>query len=477
MFQPNRKMLIWGFSLLLAGLADLAATTAASFDDVKAVVVEEVRNSDPQFMVRIQADHPDHVYEVGETMNVSVVSEKAGYLYLIYVDATGEASLLYPNKYQKDNRIQAGRKIPVPSANDNFRLRVGEPTGEEILKAVVSLKPLTSGKVVEARNHFGLELGLRDLKAVFVEGTEQSNKDWAEHAICIRTVPKDQRQPKAVKRLALCIGISEYKDSRIRPLTTAHKDAINLAQALKRKCNFDDVQLLTNSNATLTNIRAGFARLVNHSKPGDEIVIFWTGHGSTLADTGGDEQDGVDELVNPYDTDMSSMETIRNTMVSDDLLGRWIQDLDGRRVVFIAGTCFSGGLATNEKRPQFNANGFNAGAILNDTDGFDLAEDLVLRVKDIGQRDAAVLAASSKSQSAWEQNNGPGSFLGVAMQSAFDRNSGPLTLNEFYNHVRASVDARVAREVAAERLPSDTKQTCVLISDLTAPFFFIPKSN
>ena len=42
-------------------------------------------------------------------------------------------------------------------------------------------------------------------------------------------------------------------------------------------------------------------------------------------------------------------ETIRRTALTDDTFGRWIQDLDGRRVVLILDTCHSAGQAAGQK--------------------------------------------------------------------------------------------------------------------------------
>ena len=97
---------LW-LALLTVGAARLAEAQQA--ETARGVIIEEVRNDQPAFMVRVDVDHPDRIYRHGDEMRVSVVSEKAGYLYLIYCDAEGKMYSLFPNHVDQDNRIPAGQ--------------------------------------------------------------------------------------------------------------------------------------------------------------------------------------------------------------------------------------------------------------------------------------------------------------------------------------------------------------------------------
>jgi len=75
-----------GMVLPILGPADLPAGE----DSPRGVKVEEVRNDSSPFFVRVDVlDHPDRVFQDGETMTAEVVSEKDGHLYLMYRDADG----------------------------------------------------------------------------------------------------------------------------------------------------------------------------------------------------------------------------------------------------------------------------------------------------------------------------------------------------------------------------------------------------
>lgn len=65
------------------------ASSSEPAEDPGGVVVDEIRNDHPSFMVRVDVDKPDRVYCGGEEMTVKVVSAKSGYLYVLYCDAGG----------------------------------------------------------------------------------------------------------------------------------------------------------------------------------------------------------------------------------------------------------------------------------------------------------------------------------------------------------------------------------------------------
>jgi hypothetical protein len=148
-----------------------------------------------------------------------------------------------------------------------------------------------------------------------------------------------------------------------------------------------------------------------------------------LADDNGDEADGKDEVLVPYDmmhagilsvllkraqegklqaslvprveAALATMRRagsvekgndllIRQTAISDDLFGHWLQRLSGRHVVVILDACHSGGFATQEK-------GDLSGRT---TAGFDFLEQEVSRLKDLGQSETALLAACGAQESA-----------------------------------------------------------------------------
>ncbi len=451
---------------------------AVALKTVRGVNIEEnLRNNTPSFMVRVDVDRPDRTYEIGQLMQVSVESEKDGYLYLLYKQADGSEKCLFPNKYDNNNRIFGGRKITIPTAASRFNLRITPPSGEELLVALVTLERLPD-------NAFGDKSLTKsavtdiDLDTVIAKGVEAELRTkpqkWAEHCVKIATFEKEAHEPArpAHRRIGLFVGISDYKDPRIRDLHICHKDAEIMAAIMKERCNLDGIGLLTNERATRETVEKAFSELKLKSKPGDEIFIYWSGHGASCADTNGDEADGRDEFLVPYD---GNPEDIAGSMLLDDTLGRWTQALDGRKVCIILDACHSGGQATgknlkgilgNEK--FFKGLGYlgstskGVGSIIEDVNkdasnaienplgifensgpggasgSGDFFDSEYGRIKDIGQEDATMLVSSAADEISAERRDGKLSVMTYYLAECIaKRNS--VTLAEAFKYIREQV--------------------------------------
>ena len=446
--------------LVVCIVALLPATTRADerwFGGIKGsrgvTVEEKVRNENPAFVVRVDVDHPGRVYEDQDLMYVNVVSETKGYLYLLYKQADKSELCLFPNRYQRDNLIAAKRKTIVPAANADFNLRMGEPFGKETLIALVTLKPLSADQF-GARSLTDKHVTSIDLDTLIAKGVgvELKHKptQWAEHHVSITTV-REKSPPPTKKRLGLFIGISTYKDDRVRDLKVCHRDAAIMAKAMEDVGDLDGGGLLTDKDATLNNIRDAFRELAQKTKAGDEVFIYWSGHGARCADesTDKEEEDGYDEFLVPYDGRTGSLTEVRKSMLLDDTFGRWVQDLDGRRVVIILDACHSGGHSTNMK-------GFNL-----EGGYFDFIDAELGRTKDIGQDAAAMLCSSDSHEISAERREGDVSVMTYfLLKRMLGNDDKPVTLRKAYDYVKKEVPAYIKKEFPGR------EQTPILVNEI-----------
>lgn len=470
---------------LLAALTVMGdrVPAAESESDPRAVVVEEVRNDRPSFMVRVDVDKPQRVYRGGEEMMVNVVSAKDGYLYLLYCDAGGMVTCLFPNAFGEDNRIEAMKPVVLPQSpspdKSSFRLRIGPPYGQEVLKAIVSLEPMDTGALGRLILAEGARARLSGVRAVYVEEAKDAG-EWAEHHVKIVTQSPEggdnatdsdsgtasrlQRDAGSgpARRVGVFIGISDYTDERIRDLRVCHRDASEVAKTLRECGQIGQGWVLVNEQATRRNIEQTIrSRVAEATRPGDSVIIYWSGHGSRCADDGGDEKDGFDEYLVPHDGNLDNLETIRKTMILDDTFGRWIQELDGRRVVIVLDTCHSGGLSSGQKA-------IGAAPDPSIPVEFDFLDGELARVKDIGQRDTALLASSTSSQVSFERKEADLSTMTYFLVEQLRSSQGPVTVTEAFEQLRMSVTDYVTKNFPG------TTQTPILVDNLSGPFLLRP---
>jgi len=149
-----------------------------------------------------------------------------------------------------------------------------------------------------------------------------------------------QKQPKRTKGRALLVGISKYAQPDVNPTSGAEEDALETAEFIKQRYGFEESEIkrLLGKDATADAIIVWFQKwLIEDTAPGDRVFFLYAGHGSRLPDDNGDEDDGEDEALAPYDATLAGEHFIR-----DDEIGRLIARLSGRSAVLVFDCCHSG---------------------------------------------------------------------------------------------------------------------------------------
>jgi hypothetical protein len=85
-------------------------------------------------------------------------------------------------------------------------------------------------------------------------------------------------------------------------------DITNVNNFLVKNCGYDakNIKIMTDDPKSVTkptraNMEAGISWLANNSVAGDTLFFYYSGHGSDIKDTSGDESDGRDNVLVPLD--------------------------------------------------------------------------------------------------------------------------------------------------------------------------------
>lgn len=159
------------------------------------------------------------------------------------------------------------------------------------------------------------------------------------------------------KKQALLIGISHYpQTTRNNPCTWTNihgSNDVRLLRGTLQKQGFR-ITTLTNAQATASHIRRALKRLCQQAAKGDMVVIHFSGHGQPFEDLSGDEADGWDEAIVPYDAKKCYSRTYTGQChIIDDELERYINSLRttvGPRgfVYVVLDACHMGGASRDE---------------------------------------------------------------------------------------------------------------------------------
>jgi len=125
------------------------------------------------------------------------------------------------------------------------------------------------------------------------------------------------------RRHALVIGIDTYPGfGPESQLAGAVRDAETMAAVLTERHGFapGDVLRLFETEATRGAILEALEELRRRVSDDDQVVLFFSGHGSQMPDREGDEGDGLDETLVPCDSSHAEAE---NRDITDDEINHW----------------------------------------------------------------------------------------------------------------------------------------------------------
>lgn len=463
-------------------LAILSGTSLVAADPVKPTgLASKLFNDKPSFLVGVRVNRPTCEYREGDALTVQVTSEEDAYVYVLYQQSDGQIFQVFPNKFQANNLVKARQSVRVPAESDLFRWVVAKPFGKEAIKVLATKEPvdvLAQPELLKGRFN---PVNAKTMKGIEVELGKDQPIRWAETDVEICTFPNTQ-PPEAskAKRFGVFFGVSEHRYNKFvvaakgkessKDLNAAHRDAQKLAEAMRVGGRLDEIKLFTNDQATKANMQAAITEwLPSVSRPGDTVVIYFSGHTGQMPDSSGDETDGKDEYLVPHDmlgpqeflamaqlhkegkltaAETAEFERIRsdieqlgpqpelqlvtNTSVTDDQMARWVQRLDGRQVVFISDSCHSGGFAQDEAN-------FKGQAEFSPETSFDFLQGEAGRLKNLGQSDHAILCAAHANEVALERPTKDMSVLTYCLVDFLNRPNGSQKLEDCFKFCDAEM--------------------------------------
>lgn len=143
---------------------------------------------------------------------------------------------------------------------------------------------------------------------------------------------------------AVIIGINDYEAFGDEPggdLRGAENDALAFRNVIIDRWDIPEAntRLLSSSAATREAIRSAVVDWLGANvRPGDLAIFYFAGHGSQVLDMDGDEEDGTDETICPFDV----MRASAARDIRDDELRDWLAGLPTREIVVILDSCHSG---------------------------------------------------------------------------------------------------------------------------------------
>jgi hypothetical protein len=214
-----------------------------------------------------------------------------------------------------------------------------------------------------------------------------------------------------------------------------------------------DILMLTNDQASLAEIQAAFRWLDAHEDENTLVIFAYSGHGGSVYDDNGDESDGMDEFIAPYDTNLVSGNYVN--IIRDDYLNSLLDTLESTQVVVMLDSCNSGGL-TNTSADTWEGRGLPWLASMAELGPTNPQDGLLA---DIGATGRLVMAASGETQNSLESGElGQGVFSYYYLMAFLDPaadtdHNGFVSVEEAFTYAAPKVDAFTFSRTASHQNP------------------------
>jgi hypothetical protein len=150
------------------------------------------------------------------------------------------------------------------------------------------------------------------------------------------------------QKWGLVVGISHFTATKLNALEFTRKDAQDIAATLTDpkfgRFQPDHIQLLTDNEATLVNIKAALNKIARQAGPSDLVFVFIASHGTSRL------QDKVGQLsyIVAYDTDLANEDSLYASSLPMVEISQIVRSrIQAHRTVIVLDTCYSGGAGKN----------------------------------------------------------------------------------------------------------------------------------
>ncbi|HQN22959.1 MAG TPA: caspase family protein [Thermotogota bacterium] len=257
------------------------------------------------------------------------------------------------------------------------------------------------------------------------------------------TVPYGATAAEKEKHLLVCIGIDAYP--YLMQLRSCVKDAQDVLDQMKRSAGLRNVKIetriLLDGQATRGNILRTFGEIEEITDKNTSVILYYSGHGAQVPDRNGDEEDGVDEAIAPYDTNAK----LDNLILDDELQISFDRIARKSRLLFVMlDSCFSGSANRGTKSATTKASHMNRDILQNEIQS--ITADIIFMSSSTGGQPSWTNTDAQMRNSLYTH------YLLIGLGGAADQNrDGKVSIDELHGYT----SARVLEHVKRYELPFD----------------------
>ena len=299
----------------------------------------------------------------GETQEVGMIKSVSGKVLLCRDGKKEEAvkmmELWENDVLEIDNQSSAsliyykGRKMEHYTSKATLKIGAGMSVVQE-----------GSAALVQESQGTKILVGKQDEKNLYCENMAHAGGQFIRGTF----QPKQYFEDKQVKRYAVVVGISDYKDANIPDLKYADADAQSfyhfILSPVGGSFRKENVLLLKNEQATLKNVKIAITHFLEKTKEADLVALFMVCHG------GPDRSGNLYLLMHDSDLENVSATAYGMESVHADIQ----KSISAKRLIFFADVCHVNGFSVGGAGAKGGSNSINVAisSLKTDKEGWDV---------------------------------------------------------------------------------------------------------
>jgi len=133
-FKKSIIVLLGATLLSMSGCSDKKVISDASHNYIHVGANwADLSNLKGDEKYKLTVKSKSNTYKIGEKMSFDILSQKSGFLYILYTNDKDKTTWIYPNNLSNDNNIEKSHRFTIPSADGSWHLQAGAPAGKSLL--------------------------------------------------------------------------------------------------------------------------------------------------------------------------------------------------------------------------------------------------------------------------------------------------------------------------------------------------------
>jgi metacaspase-1 len=151
------------------------------------------------------------------------------------------------------------------------------------------------------------------------------------------------------RALIIAVGKYNYSVTRWAPISSTSDIPLIKNALLQQGFGESNITVIQDQEATKAGIMMSFDKLLEQTKPGDVVLVHYSGHGQQIQDNDGDELDGYDEALIPIDAHLMFRKGVYEgeNHLRDDEIGIFLDKIRQKagekgNILLVIDACHSG---------------------------------------------------------------------------------------------------------------------------------------